>query len=71
MQYRSAIFHHNEAQRLAASKSKEEFDRSGIYINKAVAQIVPASTFHQAEDNHLDYFEKLGGHSCHILRPKY
>lgn len=69
-QYRSAIFCHNEAQRLAAEKSKEEFDRSGVYTNKAVTQIVPASTFYDAEDYHQDYFEKHSGRSCHLLRAK-
>lgn len=69
-QYRSAIFYHDEAQRIAALKSKEEFDRSGVYSNEAVTQIVPASTFYPAEDYHQDYFEKLGGRSCHVLRPR-
>ncbi|MFB3764306.1 MAG: bifunctional methionine sulfoxide reductase B/A protein [Methanotrichaceae archaeon] len=69
-QYRSAIFYHNEAQRIAAEKSKEEFDRSGIYPNKAVTQIVPASTFYPAEEYHQDYFEKRGGRSCHVLRSR-
>lgn len=69
-QYRSAIFYHNVAQRMAAEKSKEDFDRSGIYPNNVVTQIVPASTFYPAEEYHQDYFEKHGGRSCHILRPK-
>ena len=67
-QYRSAIFYHNEAQRKAAEKSLEEFDRSGVYVNKAVTQIVPASTFCEAEEYHQDYFEKQGGRGCHVLR---
>jgi peptide methionine sulfoxide reductase msrA/msrB len=69
-QYRSAIFYHNEAQRMAAEKSKEEFDRSGVYPNEVVTQIVPASTFYEAEDYHQDYFAKHGGGSCHVPRPK-
>ena len=69
-QYRSAIFYNDEAQRKAAEKSKEDFDRSGVYSNKAVTQIVPALTFYDAEDYHQDYFEKHGGRSCHILRSK-
>ncbi len=69
-QYRSAIFYHNDAQRIAAEKSKEEFDRWGVYSNKAVTQIVPASTFYPAEDYHQDYFEKNSGRSCHILRAR-
>lgn len=64
-QYRSAIFYHNEAQRIAAEKSKAEFDGSGIYVNKASTQIVPASAFYPAEEYHQDYFEKHGGGGCH------
>jgi methionine-S-sulfoxide reductase len=69
-QYRSAIFYHNEAQRIAAQKSREEFDRSGVYSNEAVTQIVQASTFYPAEDYHQDYFEKQGGRACLVLRPR-
>jgi methionine-S-sulfoxide reductase len=69
-QYRSAIFYHDLAQRKAAERSKEDFDRSGVYSSKAVTQIVPASTFYEAEDYHQDYFEKHGGRSCHTLRSK-
>jgi methionine-S-sulfoxide reductase len=60
-QYRSAIFYHNEAQKEAAERSKEEFDRSGNYSNKAVTEIVPASTFYPAEEYNQDYFEKHAG----------
>jgi peptide methionine sulfoxide reductase msrA/msrB len=67
-QYRSAIFYHNEEQRKAAERSKEEFDRSGAFIYKATTQIIPASTFYVAEDYHQDYFEKQGKGACHVLR---
>ncbi len=69
-QYRSAIFYHNEVQKKEAEESREEFDRSGIYLNKAATQIVPASAFYEAEEYHQDYFEKQGAGSCHVLRPK-
>jgi peptide methionine sulfoxide reductase msrA/msrB len=69
-QYRSAIFYHSEEQKKAAERSKEEFDRSGVYMNKATTQIVPASTFYAAEEYHQDYFEKQGGGACHVLRKK-
>ncbi len=69
-QYRSAIFYHNENQKIAAEKSKEAFDMSGVFKNKAVTQIVPATTFYPAEEYHQDYFEKNGGRVCHILRDK-
>ncbi len=67
-QYRSAVFYHNQAQKAAAERSKQEFDRSGVYINPAVTQIVPATTFYPAEEYHQDYFEKQGGRGCHVLR---
>jgi len=66
-QYRSAIFYHSEAQRKAAEKSREDFDSSGIHVNKATTQIVPASTFYAAEEYHQDYFEKHGRGACHGL----
>jgi methionine-S-sulfoxide reductase len=67
-QYRSAIFYHSEEQRKAAERSREDFDHSCVYINKATTQIVPASTFYAAEDYHQNYFEKQGRGACHILR---
>jgi len=67
-QYRSAIFYHSEGQKAAADRSKQEFDRSGVYINPAVTEVVPATTFYPAEEYHQDYFEKQGGRGCHVLR---
>ncbi len=69
-QYRSAIFYHNEEQRKAAERSKEDFDRSGVYINKSTTQIVPARAFYAAEEYHQDYFEKQDDGACHVLRKK-
>ncbi len=69
-QYRSAIFYHGEEQKIAAQKSKEKFDKSGVFKDKAVTEIVPATIFYPAEEYHQDYFEKNGGRVCHILRHK-
>jgi len=69
-QYRSVIFYHDESQKISAEKSRNDFDRSGIYARKAVTEIVPASTFYEAEDYHQDYFDKQPGASCHFLRTK-
>jgi methionine-S-sulfoxide reductase len=69
-QYRSVIFYHNEYQKESAKKSKNEFNRSGVYASKAVTEIVPASTFYEAEEYHQDYFDKHAGASCHFLRTK-
>lgn len=65
-QYRSAIFYHGEAQRIAALASKERWDASGRFPRPIVTEITPASTFYRAEEYHQRYLEKQGLASCHI-----
>lgn len=65
-QYRSAIFFHSSEQEAAAKSSKESLGRSGRFAKPIVTQIVPASTFYEAEDYHQQYLEKRGLASCHI-----
>ena len=69
-QYRSAIFYHNEYQREAAEKSRANVDRSGVFKQKAVTEIVPATTFYNAEAYHQDYYVKNNRPLCHVLRDK-
>ena len=66
VQYRSAIFYHDDEQKAAAEASKAERDRSGKYRRPIVTEITPASTFYEAEDYHQQYLEKRGLASCHI-----
>ena len=42
IQYRSAIFYHDDKQKEIAEKSKNHLDNSGKYPNPIVTQIVPA-----------------------------
>jgi peptide-methionine (S)-S-oxide reductase len=65
-QYRSAIFYHDEAQKEAAIRSKDERDKSGRYRRPIVTEITPATDFYMAEDYHQQYLEKRGLSSCHI-----
>ena len=65
-QYRSAIFYHSLDQEQAARASTAKLEKSGQYSRPIVTQIVPASTFYQAEDYHQQYLEKRGVASCHI-----
>ena len=65
-QYRSAIFFTSPAQESAAKASKDRLEKSGRYHKPIVTQIVPASTFYEAEDYHQQYLEKRGLASCHI-----
>jgi peptide-methionine (S)-S-oxide reductase len=65
-QYRSAVFYHDEAQRAAAEAAKERLEQSRRFTRPIVTQIVPAATFHRAEEYHQQYLEKRGMASCHV-----
>jgi peptide-methionine (S)-S-oxide reductase len=65
-QYRSAIFFHTPEQESEARLSKEQLEKSGRFKKAIVTQIVPAVTFHPAEDYHQQYLEKRGLATCHI-----
>jgi len=60
IQYRSAIFYHNEKQKEIAENSKESLEKSGKYASPIVTEIVPAPTFYKAEEYHQKYFKKHG-----------
>jgi peptide-methionine (S)-S-oxide reductase len=64
-QYRSIIFYHTPEQESIAKKSKQELDASNKFQNKIVTEIIPATTFYQAEDYHQKYYQKIGGGSCY------
>ena len=65
-QYRSAIFFTSTEQEAEAKASKAALEKSHRFNKPIVTQIVPASTFYQAEDYHQQYLEKKGLASCHI-----
>jgi len=60
IQYRSAIFYHNDEQKEIAEKSKQTLDKSGQFENPIVTEIVPAPSFYKAEEYHQKYFKKCG-----------
>ena len=60
IQYRSAIFYHDDKQKEIAEKSKQSLSESGKYDNPVVTEIVPAPTFYDAEEYHQKYFKKHG-----------
>ena len=55
-QYRSVIFYANDAQKIAAEKSKAEAQKK--FSDVIVTEIVPLKEFYAAEDYHQDYFKK-------------
>ena len=62
VQYRSAIFYHDESQRDTAEKSKKNLNSMGRFDNPIVTEINPAPEFYSAEEYHQKYFEKHGLH---------
>ena len=55
-QYRSVIFHHDEAQRLAARKAHKELTERKAFRRPIVTQLQPFKPFYPAEDYHQDYY---------------
>ncbi len=60
IQYRSAIFYHDEKQKEIAEKSKQVLEKSAKFDNLVVTEIVPALIFYKAEEYHQKYFKKQG-----------
>lgn len=69
-QYRSAIYYHNEAQKVAALKSIESVQAS--FEDKIVTEVAPLETFYPGEDYHQDYYvnNKQQGYCSFVIRPK-
>ena len=58
LQYRSAIFYHDEEQKRIAEESKAELEKSGRFSKPIVTEIVPLTEFYTAEEYHQDYYSK-------------
>ncbi len=71
-QYRSVIFYHSEAQRVAAETSKARLAASGRYRRPIVTEIADASTFYEAEAYHQNYFDNNpnASYSRFVIAPK-
>lgn len=69
-QYRSTIMYANDAQRLAAEKSKAEAQET--FRDPITTEIVPLKKFWPAEDYHQDYFAKHpeAGYCRYVIAPK-
>ena len=69
-QYRSAIFFHSEAQRLAAESLIREAQAS--YDHEIVTQLLPATDYFRAEDYHQEYFRHnmAQGYCMFVVAPK-
>ncbi len=57
-QYRAAIFYHSAEQKRAAEQSRERLGKSGRFKLPIVTEILPASQFWPAEEEHQKYYQK-------------
>ena len=57
-QYRSAIFFHNEEQKLTAEQVIRELNNAKIWNEPIVTEVTPFESFYLAEDYHQRYFRR-------------
>jgi peptide-methionine (S)-S-oxide reductase len=70
--YRSAIFYLSEEQKNTAQEVIRAVDASGKWPGKVVTEVVPASDFWDAEEEHQRYLQKHpNGYTCHYIRPEW
>ncbi len=70
--YRSAIFYLDEEQKETAKELIAEMTASHKWPGTIVTEVVPASAFWDAEQEHQDYLQKHPyGYTCHFIRPDW
>lgn len=65
-QYRSVIFYHTPEQERLARQSKRQLEESGRFDRAIVTQIVPATAYYRATEEHQQYFAKKQGHNRQV-----
>ena len=65
-QYRSVIFFHSPAQKVAAEKKIAALSKAKQFKSPIVTVVEPAPKFWIAEEYHQRYLEKRGLASCHV-----
>ncbi|HZG26493.1 MAG TPA: peptide-methionine (S)-S-oxide reductase MsrA [Chitinophagaceae bacterium] len=70
--YRSAIFYLDETQKETANALIQEMTDSKKWPGPIVTEVVPASDFWNAEEEHQNYLQKNPyGYTCHYIRPEW
>lgn len=57
-QYRAVVFYGTEQEKELAEASKQDLERSGRFTEPIVTQIVKATQFYPAEEEHQDFYKK-------------
>ena len=71
-QYRSAIFYHNDEQKMMAEMTKNQLDNTDAWTNPIVTEISAFKKFYKAEKYHQDYFIKNENipYCQYVIQPK-
>ena len=71
-QYRSAIYYHDEEQRLIADEVIEEMTFAGVWDDPIVTEVTALDMYYEAEEYHQRYFEKnpFQPYCFVVVRPK-
>lgn len=71
-QYRSAIYYHNDEQKMMAEMTKNQLDGTDAWENPIVTEISAFKKFYRAEKYHQDYFIKNDSvpYCQYVIQPK-
>ena len=71
-QYRSVIFYHSPEQKRIAEEVIASLTKEQVYQNSIVTELVPATTWYEAESYHQEYFAKnpFQGYCTAVVGPK-
>jgi len=72
-QYRSAIFYHSPEQKKDAEEVVANLTKGKLWANPIVTEIVPASAFTKAEEEHQEYYARVGNanpYCSFVVEPK-
>ena len=71
-QYRSAVFYHNDEQKIKAEEYKTALDESGAWKDPIITSIEPYNNYSKAEIYHQNYYENNPnqGYCSFIIGPK-
>jgi peptide-methionine (S)-S-oxide reductase len=71
-QYRSGIWYHSDEQKRIAEETIKRIDNEGLFSNKIVTEVTPASKFWIAEAYHQNYFANNPnqGYCSVVIAPK-
>jgi len=71
-QYRSAIFYHNDEQKILAESTKRQLDATDAWDKPIVTEISKFKKFYKAEQYHQDYYVKNENqpYCTYVIQPK-